>query len=145
MGGEVTLKTVEGAPITIRVNGQAPLGLRPDRQRGEDHHRRRQPVERRDSRHRQGADDEDVSVARSSRASGFGPEGEGGPFAADRYSSFVHRCGSTLICAGLSQQLFAKTGILPSDVMAPSASVEPARCANPLTWVDWLYCIPSAS
>ena len=77
MGGAVNLRPSRATPITIQMNGDEPLGLRRDRQGREDHHRRRQPVERRHPRHRQGADDEDVGLRRIFIPADLGP-GEAG-------------------------------------------------------------------
>ena len=84
MGGALNLQTVEGDTDHHPHGRQRSLGVRRERQGGEDHHRRRQPVERRDPRHRQGADDEDVRLlADLSRAAGWAREGRavrfGGP------------------------------------------------------------------
>ncbi len=61
MGGKVNLTTVSGDTITVEVKGDNLLDLRRSRQRGEGDDRRREPVERRDPRDRQGADAEDES------------------------------------------------------------------------------------
>ena len=85
MGGALNLTTVEGDTDHHPNERRRALGLRRDRQGGEDHHRRRQPVERRHPRHRQGFDDEDVTASSRSIFSGLrvGPGGRavhfGGP------------------------------------------------------------------